>query len=212
MGWDISEVFGGGDVLDMAAGWFGQKEQNRANTRQSKDMMDFQQRNSDTSYQRAMADLKEAGINPILAGQFGGASSPAGAMAQMGNEIGAGLSNVQSMKRTDADTKNTKAKTVLAKMDAIIKNPQLISAKTQSIINQTILDGLTLMHSTGKNKPLNAEMRQKISSIIQKALHNIPQFNRNLMKHVIKNSPSGAKAGAPKLLQDIINNLPKGQK
>jgi hypothetical protein len=41
--------------------------------------MAFQQRNSDTSYQRGMADMQKAGLNPILAGKMGGASTPTGA-------------------------------------------------------------------------------------------------------------------------------------
>jgi len=41
--------------------------------------MEFQQRNSDTSYQRGMADMQKAGLNPILAGKMGGASTPTGA-------------------------------------------------------------------------------------------------------------------------------------
>jgi hypothetical protein len=41
--------------------------------------MAFQKEMSNTSYQRGMEDMQRAGLNPILAGKMGGASTPTGA-------------------------------------------------------------------------------------------------------------------------------------
>lgn len=101
-------IAGGASIL-------GQHMANRANIAQARDQMEFQQRMSNTSYQRAMADMKKAGLNPILAAKVGGASTPSGAMANIGNIIQPGVeafqkvSSAQQMQTTNAIEKRTLA-------------------------------------------------------------------------------------------------------
>jgi len=56
------------------------REQAATSAGMAREQMSFQRSMSDTAYQRAVADMRAAGINPMLAYSQGGASSPGGAM------------------------------------------------------------------------------------------------------------------------------------
>jgi hypothetical protein len=70
-------------LIGAGASLLGGASRNSSQKAQAQAQMDFQERMSNTSYQRAMADMEKAGLNPILAYKQGGASTPAGAMAQI---------------------------------------------------------------------------------------------------------------------------------
>ena len=64
--------------------------------------MAFQKEMSNTSYVRGMQDMKQAGLNPILAGKMGGASTPTGAsyVAQKATPVESGVAGVNSYMQT----------------------------------------------------------------------------------------------------------------
>ena len=81
-----------GSAIGGLFGYKGQKDTNVASAQQAQKQMDFQREMSNTAVQRRMADLKKAGINPILAGSKE-ASSPAGQQAPVGNPAQAAMNS-----------------------------------------------------------------------------------------------------------------------
>jgi hypothetical protein len=109
MGW-------GFDPLGAIGGFLGGIGTNAASARQAQKQMDFQERQSNSAVQRRMADLKKAGLNPILAGGKE-ASSPAGAMAQMQNPVDSAVKGgrqKQEMYNLRLQAENTDAQTTAA--------------------------------------------------------------------------------------------------
>lgn len=89
-------------------GVWGAHSANRSNRDSAREQMAFQERMSSTAHQRQMQDMREAGINPILSGRFGGASTPSGASYQSQNEMGgleSSVSNAMQLKRMDRELK-----------------------------------------------------------------------------------------------------------
>jgi len=130
--------FTGGASLAAGAAYMGASMTNKTNAsiasnrqafdaQQAQNQMDFQQKNSDTSYQRAVQDMKLAGLNPMLAYSQGGASTPTGAAAQssgydaknvLGETATAALGaykNIQEVAQMQQQTKQIEAQTEATK-------------------------------------------------------------------------------------------------
>ena len=75
----IGGFFGIGDALNNSFNANAQQAANEANYQRFLENREYETNLSNTAYQRTVADMKKAGINPALAGSVGGASVPSSA-------------------------------------------------------------------------------------------------------------------------------------
>lgn len=150
----------GGAAIGGAINYFSQQEAARSTNQASKeisnDQMRFQERMSNTAHLREIADLKAAGLNPILSSGGSGASTPAGSqaanMAMPAIQMPSVLEVVSLMQEqqkidmqrdvVDAQIPNTKAKTQNVKADTVLKGKGAIRAGAEGtvweILNKTL--------------------------------------------------------------------------
>lgn len=166
---------GVGSLVSAGLNFLGAKDTNETNMALGREQMAFQERMSSSAYQRAVADMQKAGLNPMLAYSQGGASSPVGSMPQVQNAMGAALSGaaqaasvmqgLQQIKFSEAQTEKTLAEAARTKAETLTAD--LYSAQGWSNLLQT--HEATRKLWTGGERDLAerdlAEMLQKLRKL-----------------------------------------------
>lgn len=140
--------------------YMGQREQNQSNAAAAAKQMDFQAAQTGSSYQRGVADMKAAGLNPMLAYSQGGAASGSGASYQAGNELGAGVSSALSV---------AQARQQMQQSDATINN---IKADTENKAEQTENIKADTLHKYALTTHSGTQNHETAQRVAQIALHN----------------------------------------
>lgn len=159
------------DVYSANSAQSGARQQNKMNLQIAREQMGFQREMSSTAYQRAVGDLKAAGLNPMLAAMNGGASTPPGASAHMVNE------NAESSRiLSNAVPKAINTAMGVATVDQVKAQTQKTSAETRKTTAEARAIEDTLPFTAQNAKVASEKLKLEFENLgvqVQRALQGL---------------------------------------
>lgn len=201
-----------GGILGGLGGLFGQSSANSANRKLMREQMAFQKYMSNTAVSRRMVDMRNAGINPILAARYD-ASTPPGSLATM-QDAGsagvkgatAGLASAKAMSMMNTELKLLDAQANKANAEAMATTTGIPGIKSRNLVLQygaevaSIFEkGVDVLHKmSGLDKMSSQQIADKARLWIG------TQFET--LKRYAESQATSAK-GAERILKDLHNDI-----
>jgi len=199
----------------IGASIYGNYDANKRGASSVRDQIAFQERMSNTSYQRGMADMKAAGLNPILAYKQGGASTPQGAAfrpVSVTSGVTQAYSAANTAKQQKAQTAQIEKST--AKLEVEIKQmEELHNERWQRLFATMGPDNIAMsiaavIHGVDIQTLLNQATKQGFvnsKTDLKAALEEVQKY-----KSKIKTEAEGVVGVLEKVFPPVRNMLRKG--
>lgn len=177
----------------------------------AKTVNQFSERMSSTAYQRGMADMKKAGLNPILAYKLGGASSPSGQMAQP-PDVAKNISTGFQAAQTQSNVALNNAKKALTESQAQLSKALQPGARAVSTVTEQLANlAEAITDEIGQSKGGFSDILKALSDHLYTWMVKANEANLNTKGIIfnIINSVEGLKQSGKDALLDAYEKLDK---
>jgi len=182
----------GGDIAGGMMAGSAQAGANQANKEIAKENRDWQEWMSNTAYQRSRKDMEAAGLNPIMAANAGGASTPSGSTATMQAETAMGEA-LQKSSSSAFQTMNLRKD--LKQKDANIALTEASKETEKAKLSLTEANVLNTLTNINKTKNENIKSNAHLPAELKEAANRSRQADIDRAMQKFDNTLSRTRQG-----------------